>query len=68
MSKKSDEKCRTQKNADEMTFEEFVTWATAHVFFGIGEGHKLRDLMWVVISQATQNKVFGSAKDAAKRS
>jgi hypothetical protein len=53
-----------EKPAIEMSFDEFVTWATAKVLFGIGEGQKLRDLMWLIIHQAVMNEIFGGQKRA----
>ncbi len=50
---------RTQKTALEMNFNEFVSWATAFIIFGIGEGTKLKDLVCTIIDHAVRNKVFG---------
>lgn len=53
---------RTQKSTDEMTFDEFVSWATGYVLFGIGDGTKLRELIFVVVNQSALNKVWGGQK------
>ena len=55
-------KDRTQKFATEMDFNEFVTWATGYILFGIGEGSKLKDLVHTVVNQAMMNEVFGGKK------
>lgn len=55
-------KDRTKKTAPEMDFDEFITWATGYILFGIGEGQKLRDVVWFVCNQAAQNKVWGGQK------
>lgn len=60
------EKCRTQKYTNEMTFDEFVSWATAHILFGVAEGGKLRDLVWSVVNQVTLNEVFGGQRKDKK--
>lgn len=52
-------KDRTEKNALEMDFNEFVTWATGYILFGIGEGQKLRDLVRIVVDHAARNPNFG---------
>lgn len=57
-------KDRTQKTALEMDFNEFVTWATAFILFGIGEGRSLRELVWNVLNHAVRNEVFGKGKNA----
>lgn len=49
-----------------LNFEEFITWATAHIIFGIAEGNKLRSLVWTIVDQAARNEVFGGAKPQPK--
>jgi hypothetical protein len=57
-------KDRHQKTALEMDFNEFVSWATSRVLFGIGEGERLRDIMHSIIDHAARNTVFGGGKQA----
>ena len=45
-----------------MTFQEFHSWATAHVLFEIGEGNSLRGTMHAILNQVAQNEVFGGSK------
>ena len=54
-------KARHEKTALEMDFDEFVSWATSYILFGIGEGQSLRDLVRTVLDHAARNKVFGKA-------
>jgi len=39
----------------DMSFDEFTTWATGHILFGIGGGYALKTLMWEVLNNFTQN-------------
>jgi hypothetical protein len=57
-------KDRTAKAATEMNFDEFVTWATGYLIFGIGEGNKLRNLMHTIVNQAAQNPHFGVRRES----
>jgi hypothetical protein len=57
-------KDRTQKYATEMDFHEFVTWATGAIIFGIAEGQKLKDIVFMIVNQAASNEVFGGKRDA----
>jgi len=34
----------------EMSFDDFVTWATGHIVFGIGSGMSLKALVWEVMN------------------
>lgn len=52
------------KSTDEMDFNEFVNWATGYIVFGIGEGTRLRELVWCVCNRAMLNEVFGGRKPA----
>ena len=52
-------KQKQEKLATEMDFNEFVTWATSYILFGIGEGRKLKDLVHTVVDHAARNEVFG---------
>lgn len=55
-------KPKHQKTALDLDFNEFVSWATSHILFGIAEGQKLRDLVTTVVDHACRNKVFGGDK------
>lgn len=57
----SDKPLRNQ-SPDEMEFDEFVKWATSHIIFGIGEGTKLKSLVYIICNQAALNKIFGGMK------
>lgn len=46
--------------AKDMEFDDFVKWATGYILLGIGEGRPLRDLVWMIVNQAAQNKNFGN--------
>jgi hypothetical protein len=59
-------KDRTQKNADEMDFNEFVIWSTGYVLFGIAEGQTLRSVMFAICQSAAMNKVWGGNKPIKK--
>jgi hypothetical protein len=48
--------CRTQTPATELSQHDFISWATSHIMFGLGDGQSLRALVWAVIIQAGQNK------------
>ena len=56
------QKDRTQKTTDEMTFNEFKTWAAGYILFGIGEGASLQSLVHTIINATARNKVFGGDK------
>ena len=49
---------------EDMTFNEFVSWATGHVFNGliVGGTNEMKNCMHTVIAQVCLNKVFGGAK------
>lgn len=53
-------KDRTSKTPTEMTFDEFVAWATSYILFGIGEGQTLRELVFTIVNQVVLNEVFGA--------
>lgn len=38
------------KKIKDMTFDEFVAWATGHILFGIGKGLSLKSLIWEVLN------------------
>lgn len=50
------------KSPLEMGFDDFVSWATGHILFGIGRGETLRSLVWIVVEQAARNTVFGGKR------
>lgn len=52
----------TQKLATEMTFPEFHNWASGYCVLAIGEGKPLRDALYMVLTQAALNEVFGGKK------
>lgn len=58
----SKDKDRTQKYAIEMDYNEFITWATGYILFGIGEGRTLREIVSTIVNQAAQNEVFSGGK------
>lgn len=53
---------KMSKYIQDMTFDEFVDWATMEVHSGLLEG-KLKGKVHFVISQALNNKVFGKRAD-----
>lgn len=61
-SKETHSKCRTQQSVWDLSFNDFVSWATSRVLFGIAEGQSLRSLMFEILSNAAQNTQFGGAK------
>jgi len=61
-------KDRTEKTALEMDFNEFVTWATGFILFGIGEGRSLRELVHTVVDHAARNPNFGVPRNEQRES
>lgn len=51
-------KPRHEKKPQEMNFEEFTSWATSHILFGIGQGNTLRDLVQIIMIHAAENTVW----------
>ena len=48
----------------DMTFDEFVSWATGYLLFEIGAGRRLRDIMFTILDMSTRNNVFGKEQKA----
>lgn len=53
---------RTQKYATEMTMQEFESWATGYIIFGIGDGTSLKSLVETIVNQAAGNTEWGGSK------
>jgi hypothetical protein len=39
----------------DMSFEQFIQWATGYILFGIGSGRSLKVLVWEILNNFTQN-------------
>lgn len=39
----------------DMSFDEFVIWATGHIIFGIGSGQVLRGVVWEIMNNFVLN-------------
>lgn len=55
-------KTMTDKPPTEMPFDEFLEWATAHIWWNIPQGKPLKQLLWLILNQAAQNKIWGGRK------
>lgn len=55
--------CFTQTPATELSQHDFISWATSHIMFGLGDGQPLRTLVWTVVTQAGQNKNLRPSHD-----
>jgi len=58
-----------EKTTDKMNFEEFNQWANEHVVAAFLD-HGLRgikDSLWMVVSQAQFNQVWGGSKKTTKK-
>lgn len=54
----------SEKQPAEMEFREFVAWATGYLMLNLGEGNRLKEIMWLILNEAAMNDKFGGKRDA----